>query len=65
MNTQSQMSKTEMMEALNLKFCAKIFKPDSPFFQRLASIWDLEADLEESLSLLIPEAQKTKNPMLI
>ena len=54
-----------MHEALNLKFCAKIFKPDSPFFQRLGQIWGLEANLEEVLSLMIPEANKTKNPLLI
>lgn len=65
MSSVAGMSKTEMSEALNLKFCAKIFKPDSPFFQRLAQIWGLEADLEEILSLMVPEANKTKNPLLI
>ena len=64
-STIGAMTKTEMSEALNLKFCAKIFKPDSPFFLRLAQIWGLEADLEEVLSLIVPEANRTKNPLLI
>lgn len=43
-------------EQLNLAFCSKMFKPDGPFFLRLGQIWELEAHIEELVSLIIPEA---------
>jgi hypothetical protein len=33
-------------------FCTKIFKPEAPFFNRLAQIWNKEAYLEELLANL-------------
>lgn len=48
-----------------MSFFSKVFKQDSPFFTKLGQIWTLEAQLEELLSLLIPEADKTKNPLII
>ena len=52
-------------EALNMAFCSKMFKPDGPFFTRLGQIWELEAHVEELVSLMVPEASRTKNPLLI
>lgn len=49
-------SKRDWSETLNLAFCSKIFKPDAPFFIRLGKVWEKEAELEENLSLLVPEA---------
>ena len=52
-------------EALNLSFCTKLFKPDSNYFTRLGKVWEKEAELEENISLIIPEAQRTKHPIII
>ena len=41
-----------------------MFKPESPFFNSLGKIWEVEAQLEELASLLIPESNKTKNPLI-
>ena len=48
-----------------MAFCSKMFKPDGPFFTRLGQIWELEAHIEEIVSLMIPEANRTKNPLLV
>lgn len=52
-------------EALNMAFCSKMFKPEGPFFTRLSQIWELEAQVEELVSLMVPEATRTKNPLLV
>jgi len=52
-------------EELSLKFCTRIFKPESTFFDRLGKIWELEAMIEELISLLVPEAQKSKVPIIV
>lgn len=51
-------------DKLNMGFVTKVFKPDSPFFSNLGKIWELEANLEEIISLLVPEAKKTKNLLI-
>ena len=51
-------------ERLNLAFASKIFKADGPFFLRLGRIWELEAQIEELVSLLVPEADRSKNPLI-
>ena len=43
-------------EELSLVFCSKIFKPDAPFFNRLAKVWDQESALEEATSQLLEKA---------
>ncbi|CDW78336.1 oxysterol-binding protein [Stylonychia lemnae] len=55
---------TNWYEQLNLQFCSKMFKADGPFFMRLGQIWELEAQVEEIVSLIIPEANRTKNPLI-
>ena len=50
---------------MNLAFVTKVFKPDSPFFVNLGRVWELEAQLEELISLIVPEATKTKNQLII
>jgi hypothetical protein len=52
----TKLNSRDWNEALNLAFCSKIFKPDSPFFTRLGKIWEKEAELEENISMIIPEA---------
>lgn len=34
-----------MHERLNMRFFSKVFQPDAPLFQRMGSIWELEAQL--------------------
>eukprot|EP00349_Pseudokeronopsis_sp_Brazil_P011726 CAMPEP_0202979840 /NCGR_PEP_ID=MMETSP1396-20130829/85886_1 /ASSEMBLY_ACC=CAM_ASM_000872 /TAXON_ID= /ORGANISM="Pseudokeronopsis sp., Strain Brazil" /LENGTH=66 /DNA_ID=CAMNT_0049719455 /DNA_START=271 /DNA_END=471 /DNA_ORIENTATION=- len=49
-----------------MAFVTKIFRPDSPFFHNLGKIWELEAQLEEVVSLLQPEAKKARsNPVAL
>ena len=50
---------------LGLAFCTKIFKPEMPFFEKLARIWSVEAELEETVSLLLPQAKGTGNQLVI
>ncbi len=47
-----------------MAFCSKMFKPNGPFFNRLGQIWELQAQVEELVSLIIPEANRTKNPLI-
>lgn len=58
-------SKADVNEQLNLAFCTKVFNPEAPFFKKLGSIWDLQAQLDELLSLIGPEVQRSKNNLLI
>lgn len=53
-----------MHERLNMRFFSKVFQPEAPLFQRMGSIWELEAKLQEVISLMIPEATRTGNPLL-
>jgi len=64
-STANHMSKTDWNEQLNLAFCTKVFNPESAFFKKLGHIWELEAELEELVSLIVPEAIRTKNLLLI
>ena len=48
-----------------MAFVTKVFKQESPFFINLGRIWELEAELEELISLIVPEASRTKNFMLV
>jgi len=50
---------------LNLAFVTKIFNPESTFYNKLGQIWELQAELDELLSLMVPEAAKSKNPLLV
>ena len=45
MNYSSKEQKPDWHELLNMKFCSKIFTPDSPFFTKLSHIWEFEAQL--------------------
>lgn len=51
-------------ERLNMRFFSKVFTPDSPLFTKMGEIWEVEAQLQEVLSLLIPAAERSGNPML-
>jgi hypothetical protein len=51
-------------DRLNMRFFSKVFTPDSPLFLKMGKIWELEAHLQEVLSLLIPEANRTNNHLL-
>ncbi len=55
---------SNMHDRLNMKFFSKVFHPEAPLFQRMGSIWELEAQLQEVISLLIPEATRSGNPLL-
>jgi hypothetical protein len=47
-----------------MRFLSKVFQPEAPLFQKLGSIWELEAQLQEVLSLLVPEANRSGNSLL-
>ena len=53
-----------MHERLNMRFFSKVFQPEAPLFQKMGSIWELEAQLQEVLSLLVPEANRSGNSLL-
>ncbi len=53
-----------MHERLNMRFFSKVFQPEAPLFQKMGSIWELEAQLQEVISLLVPEANRSGNPLL-
>lgn len=55
---------TSMHDRLNMRFFSKVFHPEAPLFQRMGTIWELEASLQEVISLLLPEATRTGNPLL-
>jgi hypothetical protein len=48
-----------------MTFITKVFKPESSFFVNLGKIWELQAQLEELTSLIIPEATRTKNILIV
>ncbi len=58
-------AKPDWNEQLNMTFVTKVFKPESSFFVNLGKIWELQAQLEELTSLIIPEATRTKNILIV
>ena len=55
----------EWANQLNLAFTSNLFKPDSPFFMKLAKVWEKEAEMEESMSFIVPDVKKLNNPKLL
>jgi hypothetical protein len=53
-----------MHDRLNMRFFSRVFQPEAPLFQKMGSIWELEASLQEVISLLVPEANRSGNPLL-
>lgn len=51
-------------ERLNMQFFSKVFTQDSPLVTKMAQYCELEAQLQEVLSLLIPEAERSGNPLI-
>ena len=47
-----------------MSFFAKVFTQDSPLVLKMARYCELEAELQEILSLLVPEAERTGNPLI-
>ncbi len=53
-----------MHERLNMRFFSKVFQPDAPLFLKMGTVWELEARLQEIISLMVPEASRSGNPLL-
>jgi hypothetical protein len=53
-----------MHERLNMRFFSKVFQPEAPLFQKMGSIWELEAKLKEIISIMLPEATRSGNLLL-
>jgi hypothetical protein len=47
-----------------MRFFSKVFAQDSPLIMKMGQFCELEAQLQEVVSLLIPEANRTGNPLL-
>lgn len=57
--------KDDPAEVISNLVKAKLFSEDSAISHKLAIVWSLQAQLEETLSLFAPEAQKTGNQKII
>ena len=57
-------STASMHERLNMRFFSKVFQPDTPLFLKMGTVWELEARLQEIISLMVPEASRSGNPLL-